>query len=618
MKSIAQIIIGLPVDGFFDYLIPDHLIGRLSIGQRVAVPFGRKKAVGYIAGFSDHSDIKTLKALDEPLEDFPLVLENQLELGRWIADYYGCSWGEAVEAMLPFSVRQKKTLALRGKIGDRHHFSEEKEGKKNGACHLFLSQDEDAAWEDVVRHVKGCLDQGKGVLFLAPDHIVSGRIYRYFENVLQVPIARLDSGPSKRQVEYWLGVRHGETICAIGLRSGVFTPVKNLGLAVMFGEQQYGYQEDQAPFYHARDILLKRAANEGFHVIFSSVAPTVELWSAAEAQRFAVKSFSKEPLAACQLIDLRNYKPKRESYLSIPLADAVGKALDRGERVLIIYNRRGFNTLTKCGSCGHVIACQRCHVPYVYVYGEKIMRCPSCGGKQAVVKQCPECRQALLQYGEGIERIESNLARFFPQANITTFDRDTKTVPKRANLIIATQAVLRVIRELNIDLAGVLDIDAALSRFDFRCQQKVFSLLMEVRASIRNQVIIQTKDPRQGVLDCVVKNEMERFYQQELEIRRETGFPPVKHLLAVMLRGENEGAVTAQAEMIYEKISAQPMVGMEILPPQPDFQPKLRGKFRFMIMTKCLDVVSAVHYIKTVLGSVKKKHGIVTTIHVDA
>jgi len=413
MKSIAQIIIGLPVDGFFDYLIPDHLIGRLSIGQRVSVPFGRKKAVGYIAGFSDHSDIKTLKALDEPLEDLPLVSEDQLELGRWIADYYGCSWGEAVEAMLPFSVRKKKTLLLMSfdqKIGDRHHFSEEKEGNKNGACHLcFLSQDEDAAWADVARHVKGCLDQGKGVLFLAPDHIVSGRIYRYFENALQVPIARLDSGPSKRQVEHWLGVRHGETTCAIGLRSGVFTPVKNLGLAVMFGEQQYGYQEDQVPFYHARDILLKRAEGEGFRVIFSSVAPSVELWAAVKAKRFAVKSFSKGPLAACQLIDLRNYKPKRESYLSIPLADAVGKALDRGERVLILYNRRGFNTLTKCGSCGHVIACQRCHVPYVYVYGEKIMRCPSCGGKQAVVKQCPECRQALLQYGEGIERIQSNL-----------------------------------------------------------------------------------------------------------------------------------------------------------------------------------------------------------------
>lgn len=612
MKTVAQIVVGLPVDGPFDYRVPEELRDRIALGHRVSVPFGPRNMTGYVIGFIAQTHTGTLKRIDRLLEDQPLLSFQQIELSRWMASYYGCSWGEAAETLLPFAVRKKKTLPLEssGKAFAAVVHSHQQE--------LFLAQDSEASMEEIIRRIKRCMNEERGVLLLAPDRAAADKIYQCLESRLGRPVIRLDTGTAKAQTQNWLDARHGLAKCVLGLRSAVFTPLKDLGLAVMFGEHQYGYQEDQAPFYHARDILVKRAQAEGFDIIFSSPSPTVELWSGVEEKNISLAVFAKDQLAQAQLIDLTNYKPARESFLSFPLADTVGKALDNGERVLIIYNRRGFNTLIKCTDCGHVVVCGRCNVPYAYIDEDKKMSCPSCGVKAETVKQCPSCGAGMLHfYGEGIERIERNLAKFFPQAYLATFDRDTKKISKRANLIIATQAVLKVLDDLRVDLAGVLDIDAALSHFDFRCQQKVFSLLMEVRAAVRGKVFIQTKNPGHIVLDCLVKNETERFYRHELDVRRETGFPPAKHLLAVMIRGENEDAVSAWANEIHERLLERPPDDLEILAPQPDFQPKLRGKFRFMIMIKCLDVIPAVQYIKTVLGSVKKKRGVVMTIHVD-
>ena len=612
MKSIAQIVVGLPLDGPFDYRVPQAFLGKIALGHRVSVPFGRRRMTGYVVGFVQESHLESLKEIDRLLEDEPLLSFEQLELSQWIAAHYGCSWGEAVETVLPFSVRKKKTLELsalwrRGPDPTGPHTQE-----------LFLMQDHEASLKEVARRIRKYTDQGKGVLLLAPDHAVSERMARYFGSVLDEPPVRLDGGPSKRQVQNWLAARHGEAHCVLGLRSAVFTPVRDLGLIVMFAEHQYGYQEDQTPFYHTRDVVRQRARIEGLDVIFLSIAPTVELWSEVEEKKITCQTFKSDHCAPMQLIDLTNYKPQRESYLSFPLADAAGKALDNGERVLILYNRRGFSTLTKCSGCGHVVACGRCNVPYVYAYEEKKMMCPSCGGKTDMIKRCPECHRELLHsYGEGIERVESNLARFFPQANLAAFDRETKRIPRRANLIIATQAVLKVLDGLDIDLAGVLDADAALSRFDFRCQQKVFSLLMDMRTGVRGNILVQTRDIKQTALACAAKGDFEGFYRHELDVRRETGFPPAMHLLVIAFRGKNETLVGEETDRVYEQFLEHRCDGLELLPPQPDLQPKLRDQYRFTIMGKCREVEPVIAYMKAVLKSVKKKRSVVITIHVD-
>ena len=610
MKSIAKVVVGLPVDGPFDYAVPETLRDSLCVGQRVVVPFGKREITGYITDLADQSDLQELKEIVSA-DGYSLLPPELMELSAWMSKYYGCSQGEAIETMLPFALRKRKRLPLRPLNTS---------GVKSadvGRINLYLSHDRDAAFSDIEQKIKTCLSRGEGVLLLAPDAAHMKKMTRRFLEILDQPLVCLSHDSSKEQNEIWLALRNGQFKFAIGLRQAVFAPVRNLGLVVMFAEDHYGYQEDQTPFYHARDVLLKRAETEKFDVIFSSAAPSVELWSMFEEYPERVKYFEKE-LSKMRLIDLTNYKPGRQSFLSFPLANSISTVLEKGGRVVIIHNRRGFHTYTKCAECGHVLACPRCGVPYTFMFESRKMVCSSCGHSEEPTKKCPQCRKEYLKsYGEGIERVESDLARFFPQASLATFDKDTRAIPKQANLIIATQAILKIIEKLPVNLIVILDGDAALSRFNFRAHQKVFSFLMEMRLYGADELVVQTRNPLQHTLQCAMANDLKRFYNQEISSRQELKLPPKGHLLLILFRGKDEVVVTEQVDAVYEYFQEHGSDMIDVFPPQQDFQPKLRDKYRLMIMIKTEQVEAAVSHVKDVLKNVKRKRGVIVTVQVD-
>jgi primosomal protein N' (replication factor Y) len=103
---VAKIITDLALDREFDYRIPGELLGRVRIGSIVWVPFGRRRARGFVTGLSDHSDFPDLKAIESVTGDLPLFDEQMLRLARWIADYYAAPFESAIAAILPAAVRR--------------------------------------------------------------------------------------------------------------------------------------------------------------------------------------------------------------------------------------------------------------------------------------------------------------------------------------------------------------------------------------------------------------------------------------------------------------------------------------------------------------------------------
>ncbi len=106
---IAVVALNLPLDRTFDYIIPEPLRGRVRRGSRVRVPFGNRSGVlGYCVALKSESDVADakLKPLARCLDDKPLLTPELMELARWVSDYYRCSRGEALHAVLPAAVRK--------------------------------------------------------------------------------------------------------------------------------------------------------------------------------------------------------------------------------------------------------------------------------------------------------------------------------------------------------------------------------------------------------------------------------------------------------------------------------------------------------------------------------
>ena len=104
----AKVVLGLPIDGPFDYIVPVNLEDQVRVGSRVWVNFRNKKEVAYIVGLSNKTTIKKLKEISTLIDTEPILGEKMLELTRQLTDYYCCSWGEAIEAAIPEDLRRGK------------------------------------------------------------------------------------------------------------------------------------------------------------------------------------------------------------------------------------------------------------------------------------------------------------------------------------------------------------------------------------------------------------------------------------------------------------------------------------------------------------------------------
>ncbi|HZX40569.1 MAG TPA: primosomal protein N', partial [Myxococcaceae bacterium] len=102
MEPLASVAVGRPVKGPFTYLVPPELEGRLQRGQRVLVPFGRGRALGFYLGPGlPPEGGGVLRPLSALLEDTPALPDDVLTLVEFAASYYRHPLGEALRAALP-------------------------------------------------------------------------------------------------------------------------------------------------------------------------------------------------------------------------------------------------------------------------------------------------------------------------------------------------------------------------------------------------------------------------------------------------------------------------------------------------------------------------------------
>ena len=106
----AKIAVGLAVSGPFDYIAPDSIAAKITLGARVWVSFGSRRIVGYVVGLSKKSAIKNLKPILELIDSSPILTKDLLLLTKELAEYYYCSWGEAIETSIPEGLRKGKRI----------------------------------------------------------------------------------------------------------------------------------------------------------------------------------------------------------------------------------------------------------------------------------------------------------------------------------------------------------------------------------------------------------------------------------------------------------------------------------------------------------------------------
>jgi len=470
--------------------------------------------------------------------------------------------------------------------------------------------------EVYLRLVADALALGRSALVLVPEitltHQMVSRLRARFADRVAVLHSGLTGG---ERIAQWNQLRTGAVPIAVGARSALFAPLRNVGVIVVDEEHDGAYKSEEGFRFHARSLAARRARAEGCPLVLGSATPALETRHAAERGALVrlrmEERASGRPLPAVVLVDMvrerANLPRGARRTLSPTLARALRETLADGAQAILFLNRRGFSSQIACVDCQDVSRCKHCDISLTYHAAANLLRCHYCDYQLRPPAKCAACgsdRLSLL--GTGTERIEEEVRAAFPEARIARLDRDTAarrgTVERvlaelRAgvkNVLIGTQMVAKGHDFPGVRLVGVLNADMGLHLPDFRAAERTFQLLTQVagragRGSEPGRVVIQTYAPDHYAIRPVALHDYERFYRDEIGHRESLGYPPFGRLALVRVSAQDElaarEAATALANVARDA-TAHFGSGVEVLGPAEAPIAKLRDRYRQQILLK--------------------------------
>ena len=127
------------------------------------------------------------------------------------------------------------------------------------------------------------LKEGKGIIYLVPEIALTHQMVDAVKKRFADTVAVLHSAltPAQR-LKQWRRIQSGDARVVIGARSGIFAPVRNLGLVIIDEEHENSYKSGSSPRYHARQVAMYRAKKENAKLVMGSATPSVEAYHLME------------------------------------------------------------------------------------------------------------------------------------------------------------------------------------------------------------------------------------------------------------------------------------------------------------------------------------------------
>jgi primosomal protein N' (replication factor Y) len=448
--------------------------------------------------------------------------------------------------------------------------------------------------------VERALASGRGAIVLVPEIALTPQAVARFQARLGERIAVIHSAlkPGERFDE-WSRLRSGEAQVCVGPRSAVLAPVRDLGLVVIDEEHDSSYKQEQDPRYDAREVAERRLQGRGGALVAGTATPRPESWQAM-GHIHLPNRVDGRGLPPVELVDMRNRDP-RSGPLGERTLEGLERVRQRGEKAIVLINRRGFSPWLTCRSCGHHWGCPNCDVSLITHRESGLLICHHCDHREPLPRACSECGSTTLaREGAGTERVEAILRDFMSPFPIFRLDADTvaregghaaileRFASAKSGVLVGTQMVAKGHDFPEVTLAVVLDADATLRFPDFRAAERTFALVTQLagrsgRGEAGGEVIVQTLAPEAPSIRYAEKHDAAGFLAGELERRRILRYPPFSHLVGIMLASPDETRLVRAAATLRERLAMGLPEDAELLGPALMFRARNRFRRRFLI-----------------------------------
>lgn len=695
------------VDRPFQYKIPERLMGKLSPGMCVEIPFGNGSRFrqGYVIEVTDKPEYapEKQKEIAGIVQGGVSMQADQIRLAAWIRETYGSTMIAALKTVLPVRQERKQkekkkivrclgaeeTMALLGQAQRKHQTAKVRvleqlcreeilpyelvSGKLNvspatlrslesqGVIRVEaesyyrnpvklnaeaeegkqLSGEQSAVRDQVLSDydqgknktylihgitgsgktevylaiIEGMIKRRKQCIVLIPEIALTYqtllRFYKRFGDRVSVMNSSLSAGEKYDQCER---ARKGEIDVIIGPRSALFVPFENLGLVVIDEEHEGSYKSESMPRYHARETARYLADLKGASLVLGSATPSLEAYYLAQKGEYELFRLGSRltggSLARVYIADLRQeLREGNRSIFSRKLKELMEERLAKKEQMILFLNRRGYAGFVSCRSCGLVMKCPHCDVSLSKHMGGKLV-CHYCGYETREPEKCPECGSPyIMGFKAGTQQIEQNLYKTFPGIRVLRMDGDTTRqkgsyerilsafAEGEADVLLGTQMIVKGHDFPNVTLVGVLAADLSLNENDYRAGERTFQLLTQAvgragRGSKPGEAVIQTYRPDHYSIQWAAKQDYNAFYEEEILYREMAQYPPVSHMLAVLVTTENREEGWKLIQQLSEL--AGKAQGVSVIGPSEASIGKINDCYRFVVYCKASEYANLI------------------------
>lgn len=638
----------------------------LHQGDMVEVPLGRRKSQGIIIGKASKADLDKLtlskiKSIVEVLPNsFPLS-DNELELFKWMANYYHYSLGKLIFDCLPKIMKRPRDPQY--KIGRNEEIPFElnhlqatiydsvykvlESGFSQHFAHGVTGSGKSLVY---LRLIKDCLNRGKSAQFLLPEINLTPQFTQMFETYLGYKVYSYHSGvtPSEKY-NIWKALNESnEPVLVMGVRSSIFLPIKDLGIVVVDEEHDQSFKQTDRCTYNGRDVAIKKAQIHNCPVILGSATPSFENYYSFSKELQGRKYYAlKERVSSGHfpelvLFDTRNRF--KENDAAWPLLDEsiklIEESIAKNEQVLVFINKLGFSNFVQCRACGHQFKNDDCGCDnnLRYFKQKNMLSCAHCEFKKPLPDKCPECAGiTLMNKGFGTEKVQEVLQALFPKLNIDRFDRDEITNTKELNkkldqfhnheidIMVGTQMLAKGHNFERVNLVVMLGIDSMLNYSDFRSTERTYQLASQVagragRFSKESKVVIQTMNPDHNIFSYIQNHSFSGFYDEEMSLRELCQCPPFSKIIMLYFSSRFRDKVVDSSNDVarnLQKIGFENFKNVRILGPTPLSIEKKANQFTWAIMLKSDHINELHNLVKTFETNYKTPNGVTYKLDID-
>lgn len=635
------------VDKAFLYFIPKEMEKNLKIGDKVLFPFGRgnKEKEGFVISIDTKEDLKNsdrAKTDDYLKKDdsydnaksllsiaknkFP-ISDMLMDLAIFLSEEYFAPLSSCLKTVLPVK-RELRKNKRRIDVIEKYETKEIQKPTLNDeqkqvikdlidsyktnkySNHLLYGITGSGKTEVFLNLIEQVINDKKEVIVLIPEISLTYqtmlRLRERFGDKVGIINSSMSEGEKYLQIKKCLDK---EISILVGPRSAVFAPFENLGLIVMDEEDDNSYKSELTPRYDTYTVAKYRCTKQNAMFLTLSATPTLSSFYEAQNKkevtlhRLTKRASQNVCLPTCHIVDMRReYKNGNNTIFSKLLINKISERLKHKEQVLLFMNRRGYNKTLTCIECGETIKCPHCDVPLTF-HADGSLKCHYCGYVTTDIKECPKCHSKKLNsFGIGTEKLEAKTKSLFPTAKILRMDRDTVTkknsydeIVKKfnnneADILIGTQMIVKGHDFSNVTLVGIMCADMVLNIEKYDAEEKAFSLLTQVSGrsgrKTQGECVIQTYNPENLSLEYIKDADYEKFYNNEIEFRKEFNYPPIKKLLIITMKSLVEEIVDMSAINLqsYLKINYSNNTILGPVVPNPS---KVKDNFFRNIFVKC-------------------------------